>query len=239
MERRKDTEAKGRVTVQEIRERTRIMEGATTLELVVAAAAVGLAIVGLAGVLPRHMAAAAAILIGGGLMMEGAAIAARYRELLTSQADTPPWTSAALSTTVETLGGVGIVVLGILAVIGLYPVTLLAVSALAFGATLWFGAPEVNALGAFADRPGPDAPVEAHARHQAARASAAASALAGMAVGVLGILVLAQIGQMKLILSAMIVAGGATLVRGGFFTTRVVRLARQTWPGSTPHRRGA
>jgi hypothetical protein len=208
-----------------------MMERATALELVVALAAVALGILGLVGLFPRHLAATAAILIGGGLMVEGAAIAARYRELLANEADTPAVETTALGTTVETLGGIGIVVLGILALVGLAPVTLLAIAALAFGATLWFGAPEVTYVGAA----GPIPPAKLHARHQAARASAAVSAMAGMAVGVLGILVLARIGSMELILSAIIVAGGATLVRGGLFTTGTVRLMRQVWGAPTLH----
>jgi len=203
-----------------------MMVGATGTELVVAAGAVVLGIVGLGGVFPAYLAAVAVILVGAGLAMEGAGIAARYRKILAEELHSAAGATATGTTTIQSLAGIGGIILGILALMGYTPLTLLAVAVLAYGGALVLGSPEATALDAIADDARYLPRQAARVSHRAAQATAMASAVAGGAIGVLGILVLAGTGALAAITVAMIVAGSATLVRGGVFTAREGTLLR-------------
>ncbi len=226
--RRVGADAPSPMPAREMRTRAKVMAGATATELIVAAAAVVLGVLGLAEVYPIYAAAVAAILVGCGLTLEGAGIVARYRKILAQEFGTVAGTTAAASTTVQSMAGIAGIVLGILALLGYLPTVLIAVSALVYGGALLFGAPEATELDAIADDNRYMSQQVAEATHRATQATAGASALAGMAVGVLGILVLAGTGSLELVLIAMIVAGGATLFRGGLFTLRATELVRQS-----------
>jgi hypothetical protein len=99
-------------------------------------AAVILAVIGLAGILPNLLASIVTIVIGAGILVEGWAIGSSCRQL--SPAGTAPGQDRGLSGTLtaEFLGGIAGIVLGILALFRMVPDTLLAVALLVFGATL-------------------------------------------------------------------------------------------------------
>ena len=111
------------------------------LEGVGGVAAVALAIIALAGVYPLYLVAIATIVLGASLLFEGFSIVARYSHHIMPE-DTAM--SATHTARMETGGGVSAemfcgaagVALGILALIGLVPWTLMAISAIALGAGL-------------------------------------------------------------------------------------------------------
>src|SRR5689334_3017390 len=93
----------------------KVATGGSVLEAIVGIAAVVLAIIGLAGILPRDMAAVGAIVIGASLLFEGGSVAASYRQAFAGAAGGD--TAAADlggAMTVEFLGGFAGIVLGIL-----------------------------------------------------------------------------------------------------------------------------
>jgi hypothetical protein len=110
--------------------------GRSTAEAIGGIAAVILAVVGLAGILGNLMAAIATIVIGAGILVEGWAIGAGYRQMSSSNPTAIQGLGLSGALTAEFLGGMAGIVLGILALFRMVPDTLLAVALLVFGATL-------------------------------------------------------------------------------------------------------
>jgi hypothetical protein len=103
-------------------------------EAIAGGGALVLAIVGLAGLFPMILASIAVIAAGAAFLFQGAAIASRHRRLAVEagggEAEIETGTSA------EIIGGLAGIALGILALVGVEPMALLAVSAIVFGGTL-------------------------------------------------------------------------------------------------------
>jgi hypothetical protein len=109
------------------------------VEAVAGGAALVLAILGLAGLLPMVLASIAVIAAGAAFLFQGAAVAARHRRLALEAGGGEAEIETGMST--EIAGGLAGIALGILALIGIETVALLAISAIVFGGTLLFGSP--------------------------------------------------------------------------------------------------
>jgi hypothetical protein len=118
----------------------------------------------------------------------------------------------------ELLGGAAGITLGVLALIGLSPMTLMEVAALVFGGTLLFGGGETYRISQLRLRD------ENERGRLAGESAGAIEAMAGIAALVLGILALTGTGQpMTLVLVALLIVAGAT-----FFSGLAV-MGRMTW----------
>ncbi len=200
---------------------TRIVEGGSIVEMVGGGAAIVLGILGLAGVFPRILAAIATIAAGVGLLSVGSALAARYSEILNGEYAGGERVSFGGWITSEVLGGGAAVVLGILALLGLAPVTLMAVAALVLGATLMMSSGSMPRLNSYQmeSRGGVTENIRTVTR-EALYAATGTQLLIGAAVLVLGILVLRGIDPLPLVLISMLAAGAASLLSGSALTAR-------------------
>jgi len=115
--------------------RTKALAGGSALEGFGAIAAMALAIVGLVGKLSLTMAAIATIIIGAAAMIEGGAFGLRSARFSAGRFQ-GSWFEGA--TGADFQGGLATLVLGILALLGVAPETLLSVAVLALGATFIF-----------------------------------------------------------------------------------------------------
>jgi hypothetical protein len=186
------------------------------------AAAVALSIIALVGVLANYLAPIATIVIGGALLFEGAAIAARYRKLI-YELGAGRLTEAELGggLTAEFLGGVAGVVLGILSLIGFVPVTLMAVAAIVFGGVLILGGSATARLNHLViSESGAHQRVKAIAR-EAVLAGAGAKSLVGAGAVVLGILSLVGMVPMTLNMVALLGIGSVIFLSGSALATRM------------------
>jgi hypothetical protein len=104
--------------------------GSSITEAIGAIAAVVLAIIGLAGILSNLLASVATIVIGAAMLLEGVA----YRPVASHLA-----MARGRGFTGEFFGGITGIVLGILALFGTVPQTLLAVALIVFGASFLLG----------------------------------------------------------------------------------------------------
>ena len=120
--------------------RTGIFAG-SALEGFGAIAAVALSIVGLVGVFPPTMAAIAAIVVGAGTLIEGGAFG-----LAGARQGMSYWFAGAKGADFQ--AGLATVVLGILALLGIAPQTLLAVAVIALGASFLLSNRVMIGLGA-------------------------------------------------------------------------------------------
>lgn len=206
---------------QRRRRTAKVIAGASTTEAIVGAGAAVLAIVGLAGVWPTYMAAIAAIAVGAALLSEGAGAAAQYSELMT-RSNGSHYEKAVTGTGMSTqmFGGLAGVTLGVLALLGIAPMTLLSVSVIVFGASVLLGTAAPMEVESMVERryetePHPIA-------QQAVQAAEGGRVLVGIASAVLGILVLTGVGDpMILILSALLTIGAAEFLGGSTLGARL------------------
>ncbi len=204
----------------------KVVSGGTSTEAVLGAAVVVLAILGLAEVQTFYMLTIAAIAAGAALLAEGAAIMARFSKLV-HEIDGGRSTRGELGSgmTTELAGGVAAVVLGVLALIGMMPVTLTAIAAIVLGASLLLSSGTTSRLADLEL-------MHTYRRHetmhevtrQAAMAAAGTQALVGLAAIVLGILALIGFEPVTLTLVALLSVGAALLLSGGAVAGRMASM---------------
>jgi hypothetical protein len=199
--------------------------GGSMAETIGGAGGLTLAILGLAGVFPMYMAAIGTIGVGAGLLLQGISIAARYADIQARTAeDRAEQGEISSGVTMEMLGGAAGVALGILALLGVYPITLLAAAAIAFGGTLLFGS---GAQVEMREISGTEE--DMRARRLTARsveASGGIQVLVGIGSVALGILALVGIAPLPLILVAVLSCGASALLSGGALTSRMMSVLR-------------
>lgn len=184
------------------------------------AAAVVLSILGLAGVEAFYMVAISTIAVGAALLVEGAVLMAKQAEMASEYgASLPEKVEVGGGVTAEFLGGGAGIVLGILALVHVFPMTLISVAALVYGATLLLGAGLTAQIRNFELRPMTEHPVLRETGREATVAASGAQALVALAAVVLGILALVQIAPQTLTLVAMLVIGASILLSGSAMTT--------------------
>jgi hypothetical protein len=172
-------------------------------------ATIVLAILGISGLSPDYLLAIATIVFGAALVIEGTSIVADYAHILSqsSGAITPQIGTSGISTVF--LAGFGGVILGILALLGLNPTTLISAAIIVYGSALLLSSGVTISLHALKARLAGDlrmveTPFEA----------AGVKMLAGMAAIVLGILAAAGTVALKLDLVALLVLGAGILATG-------------------------
>ena len=191
--------------------------GSSALEALAGIGAVALAIIALAGVYPTFLASIAAIVLGGALLFEGAAITTRYTQFVSECGSAAEQAMVTGGPSAEFVGGAAGVVLGILALLGIYPSTLVSVAALVFGAALLVGSGANARLNRMIAQPPGHDPEERRIRisNEAVSAASGGEFLFGAGAAVLGILaVVGQGSWLALSLVAFLSVGTAVLLTG-------------------------
>jgi hypothetical protein len=196
----------------------REIEGGSTTEAIGGAAAIVLAILGLLGVLPTALASIASIAIGVGLIVAGGAIAARYERVLAAPETTTARREVVGGMGMEAFAGVAALVLGILALLGVSPITLLSISAIAAGAGLLMASGSMARLESLV-RWETAHDVESKLRDTVYAASGS-EVLIGVGALVLGILALTGTDPLTLVLVALLSIGASLLVSGSTLAGR-------------------
>ncbi len=166
----------------------RTLAGGALMESIGAIATVALAIAGLAGAYSITLAAIATIVLGAAIWLEGGAFIASHRAEVSGQTagmQTMVWSQGLGA---EFFGGLSGIVLGILALLGVAPMTLLSVAALVFGATFLFTSPSGFVSGT--------------------------RAMFGFAGLILGLLAVCGQNPLTLVLAALLCLGASTLMNG-------------------------
>ncbi len=186
----------------------KVMVGGFSAEAVAGAGAVVLAILALCGVLPRILTAIGVIALGAAFLCQGAAVA--YNSFRAGV------TQVASGTNAETIAGVAAIVLGILALVGIAPLSLIAISAIVFGGGLLFGtragygmAAQNGSAGQFATTP---------------TGASGSQTLLGIGAATLGILAIVGIIPAVLEQVAVLCVGAGALLSGGAITGRMVAM---------------
>jgi len=169
-----------------------------------------LAILALVGVLPMVLAAVAGIVFGVDFIVEGAALAAR-RSAVAARSE-QPLDQIDGGVTVELVGGLAAIVLGVLALIGVAPTVLMGALVITGGAGLILSIGVVGGVGGL----GGSVPMPS---------ASAAHLMAGIAAVVLGILALVR-PEFTTVLSTvgLLVLGASLTLSGTAFSSAMLRL---------------
>jgi hypothetical protein len=187
--------------------------GFSLVEGVGGAGAVVLAILALIGVLPEALAPIAAIAIGVSLLIGGGTIASQYsRFLRRTQPGYADLVRGGLG--IEVLCGLAGVALGVLALLGIDPVTLLASAAIVFGGALLMASFTTARVNAFAGAGTVGSSVPHELAREAVSAASGTEVLIGAASVVLGILALANFVPWTLTIVAMLIVGASVMLAG-------------------------
>ena len=199
-----------------------IVMGGSLAETITSAGAIVVAILALVGLFPEALLAVATIAIGGAFLMAGGAIASRFNRVLARITRTTLETGEmALGMTIEFIGGIGGIVLGVLSLLGVVPTILLPVAAILYGFTLFFGAGIQTRLYDLESRCSAVHEGVSTVVREAISATSGMRVLFGLGAFTLGIVSLVGIMPVTLTLVAMLSVGGAALFSGTALSARM------------------
>jgi len=196
-----------------------IFAAGSAVEAITGLGAVVLAILGLAEVLPVMLASIAVIALGVALFIKGGASMARYADLVAHYGSgAPELTEFGGGTSVEFLGGLGGIALGLLCLLRIEEAILLPVSVIMFGMVLLIGAGVLSRISherliTTTEEPVSvrrEAPVTVrHEAEEAMNAAAGMEIFVGVSTIVLGILALVGYAPLTLVLVGLLVTGAS------------------------------
>ncbi len=183
-------------------------------------AAVVLSILGLAGLFPVPLLSVAVIALGAALITEGWGLGTRIASLQERVPRTPEnyeerYEAAefGVSMSVEMVGGVTGIVLGVLALLGIQPMILLPAAAVVYGAAMIFGSGVMSRVDALMTGPLENRIAEAVSR-EAILAATGAEIFVGLGSVLLGIVGLVGTWTLQVTLVATLITGAAIMFGG-------------------------
>lgn len=191
----------------------------SSFELFAGLIAVAVGIAGIAGYAPIYLAATATIAVGFALLAQGGTMAARWQNAVHIAGSER---TEAVGIGTEVFGGLAGIALGVLALFGVSPLTLLPAAGLVLGVALLLGGPAQPQIAEVA--PASRMTRRWHVTRDAVRTSSGVMVMAGVAAIVLGILALATDGPTLLLsLIAMVCIAAALVLAGGTLAARFAR----------------
>jgi hypothetical protein len=204
----------------------RVMEwltGSSETEKITSAGAIALAIVGLSGVLSPMMLAISILLFAVGLLLQGSVMGSRFK---TIASDTGSGTRGKVEigggVTGGLIGGGAGVVLGLLAILGVYPTILLPIAALTFGVSMVLEGAAVSRLNKLELSQACDGEQSRHVGRNAVRSSVGMQIFLGLGAVALGVIALAGVLPIVLPLVAMLAVALSGLVSGTAVSGRML-----------------
>jgi hypothetical protein len=195
---------------------------------VIAIAGVVLSIIGLAGVEPRWLLAAATIAIGVSFLIEGSTIASRLADLLHEHTEgRVQMAELGTGTTSETVAGIAGITLGILGALNVVPAVLLPIAAIVYGAGALFGSGTNVSITQLLAMHKEESAMAHRVMRQAVYATTGLQVLVGLGAITLGIIALAGVYSLILTLVAMLGVSGAFLLSNTALASRMAAALRR------------
>lgn len=196
-------------------------------------AAIVLAIIGLSGVKPEILVSISTIVFGAALLIQGGAMLSEFAQMEVTPENSAAGSGGGLSALF--LVGVTGIVLGVLALLGVYASELTSIAVITFGAALmissfavWHLLTSRSMAASFATR----SSMLRFVASEVAVGSTAVQAMAGLAVIVLGILAVVGIFTVPLTLIALLIAGASIVLTGSSLSGTMIGFMRPS-PRST------
>lgn len=206
----------------------KVIAGGSLAEGIAGAAAIALAILGLGGVYPMYMLIIATIAVGAALLFEGGAISSRVSNLI-DESGVSPFDISEIGSgmTAEFFAGIAGVVLGVLALLGIYPMLMISIAAIVFGAALVLGSGTTSRLNSFAYGKLENVAARMLSR-EAVYAASSVQLLIGIGAVTLGILALVGVAPpVTMCLIAMLIVGFSDMLSGSAISSRMMGLFRR------------
>jgi hypothetical protein len=195
-----------------------------------------LAVIGLANIVPSSMAAITTVVFGVAVLVQGGTMLSEYARIIFApgaEPTSPEQFGGSSLSAVFLVGSAGIV-LGILALLGIYPDVLTSIAIMAYGAALVLSSNSVwhlhllkrAAIRSEATTIEPSLTGSEILASEMASGSAGVQALAGLAAIVLGILAVAGQHTLTLILIALLALGATLVLTGSTLSATVLGLMR-------------
>lgn len=198
------------------REPAKVAAGTSFVEGLAGVGAIALAIIGLAQVYPVVLASVATIVLGSALVFESGAVGARFSSLRETTT-LSYWGGIATNF----VCGVGGIALGIIAVVGVKPMVLVPIAAIAFGFALIVDSTinaRLNTL---------ESQVASESFSESTASPYGIETLAGLGAIALGILALVGISPLMLSLISMLAVGAAILLAGTVVGGRMLSIFKR------------
>lgn len=187
-----------------------------------------LTLIGLSGIYAGYMLPIATIAIGVAFLVEGLAISTRFSRLLAETSkDRLERTEFSAGLTSSFLGGTAGVVLGILSLIGVYPMVLIPVALVVFGITLMLNSGLTARLNTLESGSSEESRSFKRIAHEAMAASAGGELMLGLGGVALGVIALSGILGVTLSLVGMLIISVSAFVTGAASTSRMLSLTRR------------
>jgi hypothetical protein len=197
----------------------RYLLGGSMSEVIAGAGAIAVAIAGLASPIPTALLPISVILVGIGLLFVGGAIASRFSTLLheTSEGrlDAAEFGGGL---TVQIVGGMGTIALGIISLLQISTISLSAVAAIVAGGAVLLGSGTNARLNALRINRSTESEEARSLAHVAVSSAINMDVLIGLGAVVLGILAVLRISPLYLSLVAMLGLGFSILISGAALT---------------------
>lgn len=187
--------------------------------------AVVLAILALADVVPTYLAPVAVLAVGVALLLKSGTVAARFRQFAGQDAGFGEVTELGGGMSAEMYAGVAGITLGVLALVGIAPVTLMAIAIIVYGGAMLLGGGETYRLTQFAHPRRPS--LSESAARFSAETSAGGESLVGIGAVVLGILALTDVVPLTLVLVGVLSLGGAAFLSAFTASTHAATLLKR------------
>lgn len=199
------------------------MTNASTILAIGGALTVILTIIGLSRGLPVWMTTLSTLILGAVFVVDGLGVMARNLRIVSQTGGTLEHVEASFGVSPEFLAGCAGIILGILGLVGVYPVLLSGVALIGFGGALFFGGtPRLRFE---------TVTLETTKGMEAGRSllsrSASAHVMIGLAAIALGILAVYGIRPLVLTLAGQLCVGSAVLLSGSAVTSRMASLLVQ------------
>ena len=213
--------------ISEEKKTAEILFGGSVIEGLIAGITAVLAVIGLVGVYPHLLLAVSIIALGLAFLSEGAAITSRFQYLLTEIArDHRSIAELGIGTTSESMTGFFAIVLGILAVLGLFPMVLISAAIILIGANLIFSAGANERLNVLRIRKTEQPPVIEEVSREAVWAATGFQVIIGAGAATLGILALSGIEPLILGLVAILSISTAAAISGSALAGKMLSIFR-------------
>ena len=203
----------------------RMVESGSTVDAIGGAAAVVLAIVGLANISSAYMVSIAAIVLGASLLLQGGLIAAEYNEIL-SRIEGGPYLEFGGGLGAEGVAGISALILGVLALFGLNPTMLMSIAAIILGAGLVLSSGVAMRFNSVKINISEGTAEAKSVAHEALSAASFTQIFVGLGAVILGVLAVIGISPMTLSLVSMLCVGASTVLSGGALFSKIWGMTR-------------
>lgn len=191
-------------------------------EVIVSGVVVVLAVAGLSGLMPELLLPISAILMGVAFLLESKAISIRVSRLIAKLSkDTIQEEQPQVGVTAEFIAGLTGLVLGVLALFGVYSMVMVPSAAIVYGSALIFGS---GLTGRLSDLETESLGEPACLTRIVCEAVSAASGIEfafGLIAGILGIVALTGMEAVRISLAALLVVGASSLLSGATVMRRM------------------